>query len=117
MEVSKLVQAYVEAGSGSQEPQRTLTFSVRLTEYQHAKLVYIAGKFGAAKTRVAQQLLNAAMEEALRSMVVNDLVEAHGVEAVEVMPEEESNLTIESNLEGIRIKIAESAGLLDGEEQ
>ncbi len=117
MDVSKVVQAYAEAASGRQEPQRTLTFSVRLTEYQHAKLVYIAGKFGAAKTRVAQQLLNAAMEEALRSMVANDLVQAHGDEDLGYMPEEDLDRLIESRVEVIRRMIAQDAGLLDGEEQ
>lgn len=111
MEVSRVVQAYVEAAQARQEPQRTLTFSVRLTEYQHAKLVYIAQKFGAAKTRLAQQLLNAAMEEALRAMVVQDLTELHGDE-LDFLPEEDADAVVESKMEVIRHQIAESAGLL-----
>lgn len=115
MEVSKVVQAYVEAAHARQEPQRTLTFSVRLTEYQHAKLVYIAQKFGAAKTRLAQQLLNAAMEEALKAMVVQDLIEMNGPDQLNFLPEEQADELIESRVEVIRSHIAETAGLLDGD--
>ena len=109
--MSKLVQAYVAAGAGRQEPQRTVTFSVRLTEYQHEKLMYLAEKLGAPKTRLAQQLLNASMDEASRAMVIQHLEDMHGSEALDFMHEDEFDAYVDNKLREIRAEISQRAGL------
>ena len=110
MEVSKVVQAYVAAGLGRQEPQRTVTFSVRLTEYQHEKLMYLAEKLGAPKTRLAQQLLNAAMDEAIRAMILQDIEEIDP-EAIDHLDPDDLEDVIEGKRRGIDRQISQRAGL------
>ena len=49
-----------------------MTFSIRLTESQNAKLKFPADRFGEAKSPLAQQLLDAAMEESLTNVASHD---------------------------------------------
>jgi len=66
--VEDLVGEYVEAlasrgrSSGGKKP---VTFSLRLGEADHAKLVRLAEGLGAQKTPLAERLLKAALDEAL----------------------------------------------------
>ncbi len=69
MEVSKVARSYLNTrGRPRDEGDRTVTFSVRLTQMQNAKLLWLAEQFETAKTPLAQKLLDAAMHEALATM-------------------------------------------------
>jgi hypothetical protein len=68
LEVASVVRNYVDRRRLTDKPERTLTFSIRLTEEQNAKLRFLAESFGDSKSAVAQKLLDAAMEDALRTM-------------------------------------------------
>ena len=65
--VNELVSGYigeleVEGGKRASKP---VTFSMRLSERDHAKLVRLAEGLGVAKTPLAEGLLKAAVEEAI----------------------------------------------------
>jgi hypothetical protein len=72
MNVSQVTRGYLNKRGDYEDPQRTVTFSIRLTEAQHAKLKFLANRFESHKTPVAQKLLNAAMDESLRTMAAFD---------------------------------------------
>ena len=72
LQVGKVARSYLNRRRRGDDPERTITFSIRMTEGQHAKLRFIADRFGEPKTRVAQSLLNAAMEDALRILGSHD---------------------------------------------
>ncbi len=72
MHVSRVTRGYLNRRGDYEDPQRSVTFSIRLTEAQHAKLKFLADRFEAHKSPVAQKLLNAAMDEALRTMAAHD---------------------------------------------
>lgn len=67
-QVADLNRDYLERGGRREALERTVTFSIRLTESKNAKLKYLAGRFGAAKSPLAQQVLDAAMEESLTNI-------------------------------------------------
>jgi hypothetical protein len=68
LQVGNVARGYLNDRMQSDRPERTITFSVRLTEGQNAKLKFLANRFGDSKSAVAQKLLDAAMEDAMRSM-------------------------------------------------
>ena len=80
--------------------ERTVTFSIRLTEPQNAKLKYLADRFGVAKSPLAQQLLDAAMEESLTNVARHDT----GDETAGKSPGE-SNRIIAAKIEEYRDEI------------
>lgn len=90
-EVFKVARGYLDKRDKNEEPERTVTFSIRLTEGQHAKLKFLAERFEAPKSPVAQRLLNAAMDEALRTLGTHD---ALGDQDRETIPVEERNRII-----------------------
>ena len=66
--VGDLVGEYVEALASRGRPTggpKPVTFSLRLGEADHAKLVRLAEGLGAQKTPLAERLLKAALEEAI----------------------------------------------------
>ncbi len=66
--VEDLVGEYVEALAGRGRPaggKKPVTFSLRLGEADHAKLVRLAEGLGAQKTPLAERLLKAALDEAI----------------------------------------------------
>lgn len=66
--VGDLVGEYVEALASRSRPARgpkPVTFSLRLGEADHAKLVRLAEGLGAQKTPLAERLLKAALDEAI----------------------------------------------------
>lgn len=77
LEVGKVVRNYVHRKKLTDKPERSLTFSIRLTEGQNAKLRFLAESFGDSKSMVAQRLLDAAMEDALRSMGSSEVQESN----------------------------------------
>jgi len=96
MEVSKVARGYLNRRRAQEEAQRTVTFSIRLTEGQHAKLKFLAARFDAPKTAVAQKLLNAAMEEALRTLGSHDAISD---EAAERLSPDERNRIIDRQVD------------------
>lgn len=66
--VNRLVSGHIErVSSKSRKPggPKMVTFSLRLGEREHARLVWLAEKLETAKTPLAEGLLNAAVEEAI----------------------------------------------------
>lgn len=65
--VKGLVSGYIEEleGRASRKAPKPVTFSMRLSERHHARLVWLAGKLGVPKTPLAEELLKAAVDEAL----------------------------------------------------
>jgi hypothetical protein len=64
--IKKVVAGYIEELEG--RPGRggkPVTFSIRLSEREHARLVWLAESLGAQKTPLAERLLKAALDEAL----------------------------------------------------
>lgn len=68
LEVGNVTRSYLKSRVRKDKPERTITFSLRLTEGQNATLMFLAERFGDSKATVAQRLLDAAMEDSLRSM-------------------------------------------------
>jgi hypothetical protein len=75
MEVSRVARGYLNQRVRREGLERTVTFSIRLTEGQNAKLRFLAERFGESKSPLAQRLLDAAMEEALRTLGAYDAVD------------------------------------------
>lgn len=72
-EVGKVIRNYVQRRKLTNKPERTVTFSIRLTEEQNAKLRFLSESFGDTKSTVAQKVLDAAMEDALWDMAFNEV--------------------------------------------
>ena len=65
--VKGLISGYIdemEGRSGRKAP-KPVTFSMRLSEREHAKLVWLAKNLDVPKTPLAEQLLKAAVDEAI----------------------------------------------------
>jgi predicted DNA-binding protein len=99
-QVADLNRDYLKRGGRREALERTVTFSIRLTESQNAKLKYLAGRFGEAKSPLAQQLLDAAMEESLTNVASHDTDD----ETAGKSPEE-SNQIIAAKIEEYRDEI------------
>jgi predicted DNA-binding protein len=96
LEVGKVVRNYVRRRRLTDKPERSVTFSLRLTEGQNAKLRFLAESFGDTKSTVAQRLLDAAMEDALRAMGSNEVQESDP---------DRANKAIDEKVEGYRDEI------------
>ncbi len=96
LEVGKVVRNYVHRRKLTNKPERTVTFSIRLTEEQNAKLRFLAESFGDSKSTVAQRLLDAAMEDGLRAM---------GSSEVEEPNPDAANRAIDEKVEAYRKEI------------
>jgi hypothetical protein len=100
LEVGKVTRGYLKSRMQMDRPERTVTFSIRLTEGQHAMLKFLAERFGDSKPAVAQRLLDAAMEDAMRSMGSLEVDrEQSGVDS------DEANRIIDRKVEGYRREI------------
>jgi hypothetical protein len=99
-QVADLNRDYLERGGRRGALERTVTFSIRLTESQNAKLKFLADRFGVAKSPLAQQLLDAAMEESLTNVARHDTVD----ETAGKSPDE-SNRIIAAKIEEYRDEI------------
>ena len=64
--VKKVVAGYIEELEGGPGREgKPVTFSIRLSEREHKRLVWLAERLGAQKTPLAEKLLKAALDEAL----------------------------------------------------
>ena len=65
--VKGLVSGYIEEleGKASKKSSKPVTFSMRLSERDHAKLVWLARGLDVPKTPLAEELLRAAVDEAI----------------------------------------------------
>jgi hypothetical protein len=65
--VKNLVSGYIEemANKGRSKAPKSVTFSIRLSEWEHAKLLWLAENLGTQKTPLAEKLLKAAVDEAM----------------------------------------------------
>jgi hypothetical protein len=65
--VKGLMAGYIEEleGRGARRAAKPVTFSMRLSERDHAMLVWLARNLDVPKTPLAEQLLKAAVEEAI----------------------------------------------------
>ena len=64
--VKRLMDGYLEELEG--RPARggkPVTFSIRLSEREHARLIWLARSLGTQKTPLAEKLLKAALDEAI----------------------------------------------------
>jgi hypothetical protein len=100
LEVGNVTRSYLKNRMQQDRPERTTTFSIRLTEGQHAMLKFLADRFGDSKSAVAQKLLDAAMEDAMRSMGSLEV----GRERPGIGPDE-ANRIIDTKVEGYRREI------------
>jgi hypothetical protein len=100
MEVSRVARGYLNQRVRREGLERTVTFSIRLTEGQNAKLRFLAERFGESKSPLAQRLLDAAMEEALRTLGAYDAVD----EEAGLTPDE-ANRVIDAQVEKYRDEI------------
>jgi hypothetical protein len=73
--VADLTRDYLERDGRREALERTVTFSIRLTEAQNAKLKFVAERLGVAKSPLAQQLLDAALEETLTNLASHETEE------------------------------------------
>lgn len=94
--MGKVVRNYVHRRRLTDKPERSVTFSLRLTEGQNAKLRFLAESFGDTKSMVAQRLLDAAMEDALRAMGSSEVQESNP---------DAANKAIDEKVEGYRKEI------------
>jgi hypothetical protein len=64
--VKNLVSSYIEemAGKARSSAPKSVTFSIRLSEREHAKLLWLAENLDTQKTPLAEKLLKAAVDEA-----------------------------------------------------
>ncbi len=67
-QIADLTTDYLERDGRREALERTVTFSIRLTESQNAKLKFVADRLGVAKSPMAQQILDAALEETLTQL-------------------------------------------------
>jgi hypothetical protein len=100
MEVSRVARSYLNQRVRREGPERTVTFSIRLSEGQDAKLRFLAERFGESKSPLAQRLLDAAMEEALRVLGSYDAEDEKAG-----MTPEEANRVIDAQVEKYRDEI------------
>lgn len=100
--VSRVVRGYLNKRGTVEDPEKSVTFSVRLTEGQNAKLKFLAERFGAPKTAVAQKLMNAAMEESLRVVAAFDTM---SYEETQEIPMDEQLGIVDRKVEEYREKI------------
>jgi hypothetical protein len=65
--VGRLVSRYIGELEGKAEKRasKPVTFSMRLSAREHAKLVWLADNLGVPKTPFAEELLKAALDEAM----------------------------------------------------
>lgn len=70
--ISKVTRGYLNRRGLPEEGEKPVTFSLTLTEHQHAKLKFLAGRFDAPESDVARRLLDAAMDESLRILGAYD---------------------------------------------
>lgn len=65
--VKNLVSSYIEemAGKARSRAPKSVTFSIRLSEWEHAKLLWLAENLDTQKTPLAEKLLKAAVDEAV----------------------------------------------------
>lgn len=65
--VKNLVSGYIEemVSKGRSKAPKSVTFSIRLSEWEHAKLLWLAENLDTQKTPLAEKLLKAAVDEAV----------------------------------------------------
>ncbi len=63
--VKELVSGYIGEVEGGRRASKPVTFSMRLSERDHARLARLAEGLGVPKTPLAEGLLKAAVEEAI----------------------------------------------------
>jgi hypothetical protein len=65
--VKNLVSSYIEemVSKARSRAPKSVTFSIRLSEWEHAKLLWLAENLGTQKTPLAEKLLKAAVDEAV----------------------------------------------------
>jgi hypothetical protein len=97
LQVGNVTRGYLNNRMRSDDPERSVTLSMRLTEGQYAKLLFLAERFGDSKAGVAQKLLDASMEDAMRSM--------GSYEVDENVDPDEANRIIDRIVEGYREEI------------
>ncbi|HEX2729444.1 MAG TPA: hypothetical protein VHM16_06780 [Rubrobacteraceae bacterium] len=65
--IEKLVSGYIEELAGrSGKGGKPVTFSIRLSERDHSRLLWLAEQLHVPKTPIAEKLLIAALEEAIQ---------------------------------------------------
>jgi hypothetical protein len=102
LEVGKATRSYLKRRRGGGDPERSMTFTMRITEGQHAKLKFLADRFDASKSAVAQTFLNSAMEDALRIVGSYDAEAAGDYEGISV---DDHNPIIDGYVEEYRKEI------------
>ena len=65
--VKNLVSSYIEemVSKARSRAPKSVTFSIRLSEWEHAKLLWLAENLDTQKTPLAEKLLKAAVDEAV----------------------------------------------------
>ena len=70
-DVKRLMSGYIEAleGKPGGRAGKPVAFSIRLSEREHAKLLWLAKSLDTQKTPLAEKLLGAAVDEAIEQYV------------------------------------------------
>ncbi len=102
LNVPRLTRSYLNNRNVPQNLEEGSAFSVQLTDEQFAKLRFLASRFGVGRDSVAQNLLDAAMEDALRILGAFDAMTDEETQEVEM---DDQNEFVDEQVERYRDEI------------
>lgn len=94
--ISKVTRDYLNRRELPEEGEKPVALSLGLTEDQHAKLKFLAGRFDAPESDVARRLLNAAMDDSLRVLGAYDTMT---YEETQTIPMEEQLVIVDGQVD------------------
>lgn len=102
LNVPRLTRSYLNNRNVPQNLEEGSALSVQLTDERFAKLRFLASRFGAGRDSVAQNLLDAAMEDALRILGAFDAMTDEETQEVEM---DDQNEFVDEQVERYRDEI------------
>lgn len=102
LKVSRLARNYLNNRNVPEEPKESSALSIELSDEQFAKLRFLASRFGTDRTSAARNLLDAAMEDALRILGAFDAMTDDETQEVEMG---EQNEFVDEEVERYREEI------------
>jgi hypothetical protein len=101
-QVNMVAIKYLNNRRWDADAEKSAPLVIGLTEGQHAKLTFLARRFGDTEAAVASRLLNGAMEDCLRVVGSH---EAFDDEVSDTAPPEQQNRVIDELVNGYREEI------------
>ena len=102
LDVSQLTRNYLNKRNVPEPSDDTIPFEVELTEHQRAKLKFLAGRLEASEATVVNNLLDAAMEDALKILGAFDTM---SYEDTQTIPMDEQLEIVDRQVESYRDEI------------